>query len=595
MLPLQFVLLAVVAFFVCFFPVSAADKTVVSLAHIRLTGQLDESPVGTDPLFGVSGENFKTKLDRIRKAREDASIQALYLQIDELRVGWGKIDELRSAIAEFRKAGKKTYAYLESGGGKEYVLATACDEVLLPESGWLMLTGLRAEVTFYKDLLSKIGIKADLLQMGDFKGAAEPYTRSKMSPQLKKQLEIVLDDYYENGLIDTLIKSRPSRKWTPKQVKKLIDQGPYTAKAALAAGLIDRVAYADQFQSTLKTALKADELKIVEHYARVKAEEIDFSNPLNILKLLSPPKPTKSKKPKVAVIYAVGAIVTGKGGESLFGGKIVGSTTMIEAIRQAEMDDTVKALVLRVDSPGGSALASDLIWNELRRSKKPVIASMSDTAASGGYYISMAAQKIYAEPGTLTGSIGVVGGKMVLGDLYGKVGLNSEIITRGANANLFSLTTPFSDSERKAVSGLMKEVYDQFLDKAAEGRKKAGRKMTRDELEQLAGGRIWTGRQAMKNGLVDELGTLEDAVAWAWKQAKMPKDVRPELLILPKPRNFFDMLLDLKADAKLSDAQFRIPLPELPDLTRKFRGLEGLLHLRGEPVWTLLPVHMEIR
>ena len=210
-----------------------------------------------------------------------------------------------------------------------------------------------------------------------------------------------------------------------------------------------------------------DKVKVAEDYGKAKSDKLDLSNPFNILKLLSPSEPASSNKPKVAVIYAVGTITTGKSGESLLGGRTIGSTTMIEAIREAEKDDTVKAIVLRVDSPGGSALASDLIWNELRRSKKPVIASMSDMAASGGYYISMATRKIYAEPGTLTGSIGVVGGKIVLGDLYGKIGLNSEVISRGANANILSTTTPFSDSERKAMTGMMKDTYDQFLDKAA--------------------------------------------------------------------------------------------------------------------------------
>ena len=370
----RFVWLIILTSFLCgavVIPAQAAERTVVTLAHIKLSGSLDESPVGTDPLLGVAGENFKNKLDRIKKARNDDSVKALFLQIDDLGIGWAKLDALHAALADFRKTGKKVYGYIESGSSKDYVLACACDEILLPESGWLMLTGMCAEMTFYKDLLEKIGIKADMLQMGDFKGAAEPFTRSGMSPQLRKQLESVLDDYYDNGLVETIVKSRPARKWSPEQVKKLIDAGPYTAKAALAAGLVDRIAYTDEFETSLKKASKADELKIVYNYGQAKTETIDLSNPLNIFKLFGSSEPAASSKPKVAVIYAVGTIVSGKGGESLLGGNSVGAATMIEAIRQAEKDDTVKAIVVRVDSPGGSALASDLIWNELRRARSP--------------------------------------------------------------------------------------------------------------------------------------------------------------------------------------------------------------------------------
>src|SRR5205085_10645617 len=205
-----------------------------------------------------------------------------------------------------------------------------------------------------------------------------------------------------------------------------------------------------------------------------------------------------------------------------FGEESCGARTMVEAIRQAENDKTVKAIVLRVDSPGGSALGSDLIWNELRRSKKPIIASMSDVAASGGYYISMAAKKIYAEPGTLTGSIGVVGGKIALAGLYDKVGITTDVIQRGANAGIFASDEPFSPTEREALTALMKDIYDQFVDQALAGRQKAGKKMTREGLLKIAGGRIWTGRQAKENGLVDELGSLVDAVAAAKNVAGLP-------------------------------------------------------------------------
>jgi protease-4 len=574
-------------------PAGAADKT-VRLAHIKLSGSMGESPPSADPLFGGAGENFKDKLDRIKKAAKDSAVEGLYLQLDGLSIGWGKIDELSRAIADFRKSGKKAYAYLEAGDTKDYLIALACDEICLPESGWLMLTGLRAEVSFYKDLFEKIGLKADMLQMGDYKSAAEPFTRNSLSEPARKQLTLVLDDRYDHGLVERIVRARPGKHFTAEQVKKLIDEGPYTARAALKAGLVDRVAYGADFRKQLKKQLEADTFKIVKDYGKKKSEEVDFSNPFAILKLLAPPKSKSSKNPKIAVIYAVGVITSGKSEEGLMGADTVGSATMIQAIRQAEEDETVKAIVLRVDSPGGSALASDLIWNELRRSKKPLIASMSDVAASGGYYISMAARKIYADPGTLTGSIGVVGGKIALGGTFNKVGIKTEVISRGANAGILSTEKPFSESEKKAMTALMKDVYDQFVDKALEGRKKAGKKMTRDQLVDLAGGRVWTGRQAKENGLIDELGSLEDAIAAARALTDLPADKEPELLLLPKSRGFLDALIEDKLGSRAPALQLRSLLRDMPELQRQLRTVDGLMQLRGEPAWLTMPYHVEI-
>jgi protease-4 len=576
------------------FPLRAAEeKTVANVAHIKLAGELDETPVSPDPIFG-SLENFKSKLDRIKKAKADKNVQALYLHLDGLAVGWGKVDELRRAVADFRKAGKKAYAYLEAGTTKDYLVALACDRVCLPEPGWLMLTGLQAEVTFFKGLFDKIGVQADMLQMGDYKGAAEPFTRTGMSKPFRERLESVLKDYYEESIVKVIASSR-GKELTADKVKKLIDDGPYTAKKAAAAGLVDVVAYADDFEKEMKAAIKADEVKIVKNYAQEKLKDIDFSNPFAILKLLGgSSKPRKSTKDKVAVLVATGVITTGKGGTGMFGGENTGSTTMVEAIRQAEQDKTVKAIVLRVDSPGGSALASDLIWNELRRCKKPVLASMGDVAASGGYYISMGCRKIYAEPGTLTGSIGVVGGKLVLGGLEKKIGLNTEVIKLGAHAGILSSTFPFSESEKKAMKGLMEDIYDQFLTKAIKGRKRAGKEFTKAEFTKYAEGRIWTGRQAKAIGLVDELGTLEDAIADAKAMAKLPKHADVELLILPKPRSFLDTLLE-KGDSASLPMQHLSLLRNLPDLAGHLRSLDGLLQLRGEPVWLIMPHRVVVR
>jgi protease-4 len=566
-------------------------KPVPTVAHIRLAGGLEEGAKSTDPIFGSLTEHFKVKLDRIKKAKDDKEVQALYLELDGLGVGWAKVEELTRAIAEFRKAGKKVFAYVESGSTKDYLVGLACDEVCLPEGGWLMLTGVRAEVSFYKNLFDKLGIKADMLHMGEAKTAAEPFTRTRLSEASRKQYELVLDDYYHHEIVGRIVAARPAKKLTAEQVRKLIDQGPFTANAALKAGLIDRVAYAENFRSVIKKELKADKVKLAKNYAQEKKEDLDILTLYKNL-LFGKKGGSAGKGPKVAVIYAVGAITTGKSKSSLFGGTTCGSTTIVDAIRQADTDTTVKAIVLRVDSPGGSALASDLMWNALRGCKKPVVASMSDVAASGGYYISMAARKIYAEPGTLTGSIGVVGGKIALSGLYDKVGITTDVIKRGANSGIFASDEPFTPTEREALTALMKDTYDQFVDKALLGRQKAGKKMTREELLKIAGGRIWTGRQAKANGLVDELGSLEDAIAAAKKLAGLPAGTEVDLLELPKAKDPLEALLGSLADAQSPALQlFR----DLPELRRHLHHVGGLLELRGEPVWVIMQDRFEVK
>ena len=265
---------------------------------------------------------------------------------------------------------------------------------------------------------------------------------------------------------------------------------------------------------------------------------------------------------------------------------------MIQAIKQAENDKSVKAIVLRVDSPGGSALASDLIWAELMRCKKPIIASMSDVAASGGYYICMAASKIYAEPGTITGSIGVFGGKINMGGTYAKLGITSEVITRGANANLFSSTSSFSKSEREAMTKLIDDCYDQFLTKALIGRGKAGSKLDRKTLEGLAGGRVWTGRQAKENGLIDELGTMQDAIKMASKLGGLAVDTDPELLLLPKGKSFLDSLLEPKTQLSLKSG---LDISGISSLFNEVKGLDTFLRMRNEPLWLMLPYNLKVK
>jgi protease-4 len=282
--------------------------------------------------------------------------------------------------------------------------------------------------------------------------------------------------------------------------------------------------------------------------------------------------------------------MTGKSESDLFGGQVMGSTTIVEALRKANDDKQVVAIVLRIDSPGGSALASDLIWHETQAIKKPIVASMGDVAGSGGYYIAMGADKIVATPGTITGSIGVVGGKLAVRGLFDKVGITTETIQRGKNSGLFASSGKFTDSQREVVKNMMEDIYDQFTTKAA-----AGRSMPIEKLRKLAGGRVYTGRQAKENGLIDQLGTLEDAVAEAKQLAGIDKDEEVKLKVLPEPTNFFEALfgnMDSEKEVRLGQGVESLA-PELIDVARRAHRLRAIFE--QQPAALVLPFELEIK
>jgi protease-4 len=382
------------------------------------------------------------------------------------------------------------------------------------------------------------------------------------------------------------------RKLKPENVKAILDEGMFSAAKAKELGLIDRIAYEDELRLAIQGSLDATEVAVVGNYGKKKidADFSGFTGLFKLIELLSGDDSGKMSlaRNKIAVVYAVGAIMPGESEQKLFGGSTLGGDTIVKAIRTAEKDEKVKAIVLRVDSPGGSAMASDIIWREIVKCKKPVVASMGDVAASGGYYISMGAKKIYAEPSTLTGSIGVVGGKLAVGGLLGKVGINTDVVSRGKNSGLFSMNEPFTDSERTSMQQLMQDTYQQFTSKAA-----TGRKMELEKLQSLAEGRVFTGAQAKANGLVDELGTLDDAIASARTMAGIPEGEKADLLILPKPKNFFEQLLDgPTVEARVSQ-QVKQALPA--GLTGPLADAELLQVLFREPTLTVLPYTIRIR
>jgi protease IV len=549
-----------------------------------LRGEYPEGPA-SEGLFSEIRPSLSDIIGRIDAAGKDKDVAAVWIKLEGLSAGRGKINELRGAIARLRKANKPVYGELVTAESGEYLVATACDEVFMPESGTLMIPGVRAEMMFFKGFLDKIGVEFDALKMGKYKGALEPYTRTDMSQPLRESLEAVVDDVYSEmtGVIAA------DRHTNDMMVKSLMDHGFFTAEGAKKAGLIDQVLYADQFEKRLQRKLGAESLDIITNY-KVKNIEADFSGIGGLMKfmeLLTGGKSSESagKKQQIAVVYAVGTIMEGKSSSSMLGESVLGSRTLVAALRKAAENPKVAAVVLRIDSPGGSATASDLIWRETVRMQKPLIASMGDVAGSGGYYIAMGANKIYAEPGTLTGSIGVLGGKLVVKGLFDKLGLNTEVISRGANSGVLSSSQTFSPEERHVMTDLLQDVYHQFVDKASKGRK-----MPYEKLEELAQGRVYSGLMAKKIGLVDELGTLNDAIVAAKTAAGLKADADVDLLILPEPKTIFEQLFgESDADA---ETDVKTALPKLVDLLGQVKTIRQFF---GEPALLWMPFRIDIK
>ncbi|MDA0834771.1 MAG: signal peptide peptidase SppA [Planctomycetota bacterium] len=560
--------------------------------HIEITGDYAEGTAAPG-IFGELTETLNKSLERLAKAEGDENLVGVILHIKQPAIGLGKLNEFREAIARVRGKGKKVVAWMDEGTTKDYLLASACDEIVVPESGSLMVVGLRMEVTFYKELLDWLNVEFDVLRVGEYKAAAEPFTRVDMSPEYRQEMEAILDDNFSE--VVRIIAE--SRKLESDQVKELIDQGPFTANEALERGLIDRVAYEDELETLLKPDGDERDVQIVRRYgkSRMDADFTGFAGFMNMMNLLTgvDSTPRKTRTPKIAVIHATGMIVTGKSTTDILGSEAMGSETIIKAIETARDDDSVIAVVLRIDSPGGSALASDLMWRALEKLDKPLVASMGDVAASGGYYIAMGADYIYAEPGTLTGSIGVIGGKLATEGLYNKIGIKTTVLSRGANSGLFTSSEKFSETERAAMTKLLYAIYDQFTGKAAQGRK-----MEQAELEKLARGRVYTGSTAVKIGLVDELGTLHTAMQKARELGKIGADEKVEELHLPRAVSPLEQLLgpideDVRMPASLNVLLRSTAGGRLPEWTSRLPILRDVIPLlrlgTTETRWTLMP------
>ena len=530
-------------------------------------GDIDESaPVFNGFSLGALRRDRPTLHEvtaAIRAAASDDDVQGLVLHIGGIQWGWARLAEMREALGVFRASRKPFYASLEGGGEAEYLLAASARRVAMPQTATLQLDGLSASAMFLKGAYDKLGITPNFAHVGQFKSAVEQYTRTDLSPPARAAMEALLDDEYA-VLVDSIAAARAV---SADSVRHLIDEGPYTAPLAQAAGLIDTLLDQSDVDSLAAGhGARALDVVTMTHYLDQTGAAITGSH--------------------VALVVASGTIVGGKSSESPFNGRQLGSESLVAALREARERSSIKAVILRVDSPGGSGQASEEVWQEVRRVRrvKPVIVSMSNLAASGGYYIACGADAIVAEPGTLTGSIGVFGGKLNVLGLYRKLGLNIETVSRGKHAEMLSPFKDFTPEEGQRFQAQLDAFYQVFLGRVAEGRH-----MTRAAVDSIGQGRVWSGLQAQKLGLVDSLGGLQAAVALARRHAHLAKDAHVVLDVYPRQRRtYLQRLLGNMFDEQEDNTKLLMLAPVM-------QAWMTAAHFPTGQVLALMPYSIDIR
>ena len=502
-------------------PPQIADNSVLVL---RLSGELPEKPPIELPDFLGGGQVAVTVADvwqSLRKAAADPHIKALVLEPEDLHAGWGKLEEVRSDVEQFRKSGKPVFAYLRVPGTREYYTSLPADRIYLGPEEPLMLKGLRAELMYFKKTLDKLGVSVEVEHAGKYKDYGDMFTRSDMSPETREVISSLVDDLY-GKLVGRIA---AARKRTPEQVQAIIDLGPFTARQAQKAGLVDQLSFEDQMWSDLKDRLHAGELSRVPvtRYAKVPAEAAGLLG-----------------RSRIALVVGEGDIVRGGSGDNGADESSLTSYGFDRLLRQVAGDSMIRGVVVRINSPGGEVTASDEIWREMNllSKKKPMVISMSDVAASGGYYMALTGDPIVAYPSTETGSIGVVFGKPNLHGLYDKLGITKDAIERGKHAGIDSDYTALKPDERQILREGIDESYQDFLSKVATARSRPV-----SLIEPVAQGRVWLGDQAKANGLVDELGGLDTAIEAVKKKAGIPSGEQVTVTVYPARRTLFDVLM----------------------------------------------------
>lgn len=488
--------------------------------YLRVQAPFDEV-AGVDllgALTDVPPTTLRAVVDEIHRAKADSRVRTLVIEPSVGGALWAQIQEVRDAITDFRSSGKRVTAYLESGSAQEYYVASAADRIVMMPAGELDLSGVATYELFFRGALDKLGVLPDLLHIGDYKTASNTFVEKGFT-SAHREMDLSLNQAWFDELVRAVAQGR---KLSGAAVRHAIDGGPYLASEAKSLRLVDDLNYEDQL--TDAPPVRGTRPLSGEDYARVGGLAPGYGG-----------------GPDIALIYAVGDIVSGRSPVGASTG-LLGSDTFVEWVRKARIDPSVRAIVVRIDSPGGSATASEVMWHELKlaRDVKPVVVSMGDVAASGGYYIAVPATAIVAEPGTLTGSIGVVTGKYVVKGALDKLGIGADSVSSGANAEIDSPFQPFSTDERAKIQTQMQTTYDLFVSRVAEGRH-----LSTTQVDAIGRGRVWTGSQAKARGLVDELGGLDAAIDLAKAKARIAPNSNVTLLVYPPRPGLFDLLTTL--------------------------------------------------
>lgn len=560
---------ALVGVILVFFAWRFGERKIVvadsSTLVLHLEGAMPEQPPVELPLPFLEQQQPMTIVETwqlLRRAASDSRIKAVVLEPRNLGVGWAKLEELRDDIVAFKKSGKPVYAYLRGAGTHEYYVATAADKIFMSPEDELDVKGLRAELMYVKAGLDKLGVQLEFEHVGKYKDAPDMFTRTTPTPETLEVMNQILDQYF-GDLVNTMAQGR---KKQPEDIRRLIDDGPFVGKSAVDGGLVDALIFEDEMYAQLKDRLKIEIKKISEQ---------DYA--------IAPFSGTEGRT-KIAYVVGQGEITRGSTHDTASDEGITG-IGMVKLLRQVGNDSSIKGVILRIDSPGGDGIASDDILHEAKvlSQKKPVVISMSDLAASGGYFIAMTGDPVIAYPNTLTGSIGVFFGKVNLRGLYDKVGVNKNTLTRGRFADIDSDYRPLTPEERAKLDREIQIFYQGFVQRVADGRKRKY-----DYVEPLAQGRVWMGQQAKQNGLVDELGGLDRAVEMIKQRVKVPESEKIALVIYPPRRSIWDIVWSRSDDTAELESMLRT----------KAQALVGRLPIRSLAqggILRLLPYTIDVK
>ena len=539
------------------------DKELViednSVLHLQLDAQINEmqqeNPLAALPLPG--GDVRKIGLLQLKQAidhaRDDDKIRGIYLEVSQPMAGFSSLEEIRQSLLEFRESGKWVIAYSEMMSEAAYYLSSAADNVYLYPEGEIEFNGLTVTIGFYKKLFEKLQIHPQIFRVGEFKSAVEPFLREEMSEENELQLTAMANDIY-GYMLSEIAESRGIDK---QRLEEISDQMlARTPAVAVELGLVDSLIYRDQLIDEFRSRLDVEEEKDI-NFVKYNDYRRSFST-------------FSDSKNEIAVIVADGTIMPGDGNQN---DQVIGADKFMKEIRKAREDDGVKAIVLRVNSPGGEFKASDMMWRELKLAKevKPVIASMSDYAASGGYYLSMVCDTIVAQPQTITGSIGIFGIMLDLSDFLGeKIGITFDEVRTGEYGDTYTVTRPLTEVEKKFIQSSLERHYNTFTSKAAEGRD-----VSQEAIEEIASGRVWTGQQALERNLVDVLGGFDDAVEIAAEAAGISDDYA--VRFYPKPKDFIEELLTNLQD----HTEARVARQELGELYYWYQHINKIKQYQG--------------